>query len=155
MTLLTDESMTAPIELLLIEDSFGDVALAQEAFAGARIANHMSIATDGEEALRKLHVDDRPRPDLILLDLNLPRMSGLEVLRAIRNDPSLRGIPVVVLTGSSAADDVRESYANGANAYIVKPIHFEGLEEIVTALERFWFDVAALPSHRPSETGQC
>jgi CheY-like chemotaxis protein len=152
---LTGESPTLPIELLLVEDSFGDAALAQEAFAGARIANNVSIAADGEEALHKLHAGDRRRPDLILLDLNLPRMSGLAVLQAIRKDPTLCEIPVVVLTGSNAAADVSESYAHGANAYIVKPIHFEGLEEIVAALERFWFDVAALPSQPPVGAGQC
>jgi CheY-like chemotaxis protein len=155
MNPLTRESAAPSIELLLVEDNFGDAMLAQEAFASARVANHMSVATDGEEALRNLRADDRPRPDLILLDLNLPRMSGLAVLQAIKQDPSLCEIPVVVLTGSSAAADVCESYAHGANAYIVKPIHFEGLEEIVTALERFWFDVAALPSQRPAGTGQC
>jgi CheY-like chemotaxis protein len=142
-----ESSPRAPVELLLVEDSFGDAALAREAFAGAKLANHLLIAADGEEALRALNAMDRPRPDLILLDLNLPRMSGLEVLKAIKASPSLREIPVVVLTGSDASADVRESYALGANAYIVKPVHFERLEEIVTALERFWFDIAALPTH--------
>ena len=142
-----------PMELLLVEDSFGDAMLAQEAFTATQALTHLSIAGDGEEALKKLRREDPyadwPRPDLILLDLNLPRMDGRSVLTDIKTDPALRTIPVIVMTGSSAVADVHDSYALGANGYIVKPIYFEHLEEIAAAIDRFWFGVAALPSRTP------
>jgi CheY-like chemotaxis protein len=158
---MTNQSNTAQtrfVELLLVEDSFGDAVLAAEAFAALNTPLHLSIAGDGEDALRRLRREgayrNHPRPDLVLLDLNLPRMSGREVLQAIKTCPDLRSVPVVVMTGSDAAVDIDESYGLGANGYIVKPMHFERLEEIVAGIERFWFGVAALPSRTFVEKGQ-
>jgi CheY-like chemotaxis protein len=136
-------------DLLLVEDSFGDAILAEEAFAATQPAVRLSIATDGEEALSKLRLEhpfqNAPRPELVLLDLNLPRMGGRAVLEAIRTDPKLNLLPVIVMTASDAAADIHDSYALGANGYIVKPMHFEGLLEIAAAIRQFWFGVAALP----------
>ena len=137
-------------ELMLVEDSFGDALLAQEAFCAAPWPVKLSIVSDGEEALSKLRQEppheQQPRPDLILLDLNLPRTSGRDVLRAIKADPALCTIPLIVMTGSNGEDDVNDSYRLGANGYIVKPLHFERLEEICVAIAQFWFGAAALPS---------
>ncbi len=150
MTRSSDSGNARRLALLLVEDSFGDAMLAEEAFSAAGGAICLTIAADGEEALCRLRqtppYDVCPRPDLVMLDLNLPRMSGQAVLQEIKADPSLRSIPVIVMTGSSAAIDIDESYALGATAYIVKPAHFEHLEEVVAAIERFWCGIASLPS---------
>jgi len=150
MSKLTIRALGRPAELLLVEDNHGDVLLTREAFHDAKIANNLSVATDGEEAMRMLDrkgaYADHPTPDLILLDLNLPRMDGREVLRAIRADPRLERIPVIVLTSSNADIDILKSYDLKANGYIVKPVDFERLKEIVTSIESFWFAVVVLPS---------
>ena len=144
----TIEKLGRPAELLLVEDNYGDVLLAREAFRSAKIRNHLTVAGDGEEALSVLRREgphaDKPRPDLILLDLNLPRMDGREVLQAIKADPELRLIPVIVMTSSKAEIDVLKSYQLSANGYIVKPVDFERLQEIVASLETFWFTVVVL-----------
>jgi two-component system, chemotaxis family, response regulator Rcp1 len=133
------EPLRRPAELLLIEDNYGDVVLTREAFRGARIANNLVVVGDGEEALRLLRREgtfvDRSRPDLILLDLNLPRMDGREVLDAIKADPSLRRIPVLVLTGLKAEDAALDGAGLGADGYIAKPIDVDHLEQIVASLE--------------------
>ncbi len=154
---MTDSRLPPParfFELMLVDDSFGDAMLAQEAFATTLRQVHLSIAVSGEEALARLGLKspkvDGPRPDLILLDLGLPQMDGRAVLRAIKADPGLRTIPVIVMSGSDAAIDVDECYRLGANSYIVKPMYFERLEEIVAAIGAFWFDAAALPLHTSS-----
>ena len=141
-------------ELLLVEDNYGDVLLTREAFRSAKVANNLSVAGDGEEALRMLRREgdyaDHPRPDLILLDLNLPRMDGRAVLQAVKADPALRTIPVVVLTSSKADIDILKSYELKANGYIVKPVDFDRLREIVASLESFWFTVVVLPTAPPA-----
>lgn len=148
MTNATIEARGRPAELLLVEDNRGDVLLAREAFRRAKIANNLAVAGDGEQALKMLLREDayadQARPDLILLDLNLPRMSGREVLLAIRADPNLRRIPVIVLTSSNDDSDLVKSYELNANGYIVKPVDFDRLREIVAAIESFWFSIVVL-----------
>jgi len=136
-------------ELLLVEDNYGDVLLAREAFLTAKIRNNLVVAGDAEEALRMLRREGRHanqvRPDLILLDLNLPRMDGRELLKLIKADAEWSAIPVIIMTSSKAEADVLQSYELCANGYIVKPVNFERLREIVDALEVFWFEVVVLP----------
>ena len=145
---LTIESAGRPAELLLVEDNYGDVVLTREAFRSGRISNNLAVAGDGELALamlrREAPFSDQPRPDLILLDLNLPRLDGREVLAAIKSDPVLKLIPVIILTSSKAEIDILKSYELQANGYIVKPVTFERLQEIVASLEAFWFSVVVL-----------
>ncbi|HLK26249.1 MAG TPA: response regulator [Caulobacteraceae bacterium] len=150
MTNLTVEQSGRPAELLLVEDNYGDVLLTQEAFRSAKIRNNLTIAVDGEEAMAVLrkqgrHVD-QPTPDLILLDLNLPRMDGREVLKAIKGDAALHAIPIIVLTSSSAETDILRSYELMASGYIVKPVTFDRLKDVVGLIESFWFTVVVLPS---------
>jgi CheY-like chemotaxis protein len=147
---LTLESRGRPAQLLLIEDNHGDALLTREAFRAAKIANRLSVARDGEEAMsmlgrQGLHAD-QPRPDLIMLDLTLPRMDGRAVLEAIKGDAGLRSIPVIMLTGSQADIDICKSYELRANGYIVKPINFDRLQEIVTSIESFWLNLVVLPA---------
>jgi two-component system, chemotaxis family, response regulator Rcp1 len=145
---LTIEARSRPAQLLLVEDNYGDVLLTREAFRGAKLSNNLSVAGDGEEALSMLRREGchagQPTPDVILLDLNLPRMDGREVLQAIKTDPELRRIPVIVLTSSKAEVDILKTYDLGANGYIVKPVTFERLQEIVASIESFWFTVVVL-----------
>jgi chemotaxis family two-component system response regulator Rcp1 len=150
MSSLTIEGRGRPAELLLVEDNYGDVLLTCEAFRSARVKNNLAIAGDGEVAMAMLRREGeyalQPRPDVILLDLNLPRMDGREVLQAIKSDPELQRIPVIVLTSSKAEIDVLKSYELNANGYIVKPVTFERLQEIVASIETFWFTVVVLPA---------
>jgi chemotaxis family two-component system response regulator Rcp1 len=145
---LTIEARGRPAQLLLVEDNYGDVLLTREAFRGAKLSNNLSVAGDGEEALSMLRREGchagQPTPDVILLDLNLPRMDGREVLQAIKADPELRRIPVIVLTSSKAEVDILKTYDLGANGYIVKPVTFDRLQEIVASIESFWFTVVVL-----------
>jgi two-component system, chemotaxis family, response regulator Rcp1 len=142
---------TTPIEILLVEDSESDVVLTQALFKDAKVINNLSVARDGEEALRRVRLEgehrDAPRPDLILLDLNLPRKDGREVLRELKQspDPELRRIPVVVLTTSVLERDVLEAYEQHANAYIAKPIDLDQFASVVNAIEAFWLSVVRLP----------
>jgi len=144
----TIEARGRPAELLLVEDNYGDALLVREAFQSAKIRNNLSVANDGEEALamlwRKGDHRAHPAPDLILLDLNLPGMDGREVLQTIKNDPVLKRIPVIVLTSSKAEIDILKTYDLRANGYIVKPVTFDRLQEIVASLEMFWFSVVVL-----------
>ena len=148
MTDLTVEARGRPAELLLIEDNRGDALLTREAFLCAKLANNLAIAADGETALamlrRKGPYLNQPVPDVILLDLNLPRMDGREVLQAIKSDPNIQRIPVIVLTSSKAESDILKTYEIGANGYIVKPVTFDRLQEIVNSIESFWFSVVVL-----------
>lgn len=141
-----------PIEVLLIEDSPGDVRLAQEVFRESKVINNLSVARDGEEALaflkKKGEFHSRPTPDIILLDLNLPRIDGREVLTEIKNDPKLMRIPVVVLTMSDAETDIVRSYNLHANCYIKKPLELDGFIEIIKAVEDFWLSIVKLPDRR-------
>jgi CheY-like chemotaxis protein len=141
----------APIDILLVEDDPGDVLMTREAFEHHKIRNALHVATDGVEALEFLHREGRfreaPRPGLILLDLNLPRKGGREVLGEIKQDPRLRTIPVVVLTTSEAEEDILRSYDLHANAYVTKPVDFEKFVEVVRKIDEFWVTVVQLP-HR-------
>jgi chemotaxis family two-component system response regulator Rcp1 len=138
-----------PIEILLVEDSPTDALLTRSAFAEARLINTLHTVEDGVEAMKYLRKEspytESPRPDLILLDLNLPRKDGREVLAEIKQDESLKVIPVVILTTSRAEEDVLKSYKLHANCYISKPIDFDSFTEAITALEKFWFAVVTLP----------
>jgi DNA-binding response OmpR family regulator len=140
---------TAPIEILMIEDNEGDVFMTTEAFKEAKIANNLSVARDGNEAMDILHREGKfaaaARPDLILLDLNLPGRDGRQILADIRSDPKLATIPVVILTSSKAEKDIVQSYELHANCYIVKPVNFDALLQVVRAIESFWLTVVKLP----------
>jgi two-component system response regulator len=147
---MTIEASPRPVEILLVEDSPTDALLAQEALRGGKVWNNVHLVEDGEEALAFLHRAEPyahvPRPDLILLDLNLPRKDGREVLAEIKADPSLKVIPVVVLTTSQDEEDILKAYGLYANCYITKPVDFQQFIEIVRSIEHFWFAVVTLPS---------
>jgi chemotaxis family two-component system response regulator Rcp1 len=140
---------SATFEVLLVEDSPGDVRLTQEAFKDAKVHINLHVASDGAEAMAFLNREgrfaDNPRPDLILLDLNLPKKSGREVLEEIKGSLELRSIPVVILTTSSAEEDVLRSYQLHANCYINKPVGLEGFLQIVKSIDNFWLSVVHLP----------
>ena len=147
--------MTEPTELdvvdvLLVEDDDGDVLMTREAFEHHKIRNNLHVVNDGEQALQFLRREgdyaDAPRPGLILLDLNLPRRDGREVLAELKNDPELRLIPVVVLTTSEAEEDIVRSYALHANAYVSKPVDFERFIEVIRQIDDFFVTVVKLPS---------
>jgi CheY-like chemotaxis protein len=138
-----------PIEILLVEDNPGDVRLTLEVMKDARVRNHISMVKDGIEALAFLRREgeyaDAPRPDLILLDLNLPKKDGREVLADIKSDPTLRRIPVVVLTVSKDEEDILKSYDLYANCYVTKPINMEQFIAVVRSIEDFWLTIVKLP----------
>ncbi|CQH57358.1 receiver box response regulator [Halobacterium hubeiense] len=138
-----------PVDILLVEDNPGDVRLTREAFAEAHINNDLHDVNDGEAALDFLHQRgdhaDAPRPDLILLDLNLPKVDGLDVLEAVKSDDDLRTIPVVVLTSSEAEEDVARSYEQHTNAYLTKPIDPNEFVDVIRSFERFWLTLVELP----------
>jgi CheY-like chemotaxis protein len=138
-----------PIDVLLVEDDPGDTLMIREAFADNKVHNTLSCVTDGEQAMQFLHREgnyaDAPRPDLILLDLNLPRKDGREVLAEIKGDERLRTIPVVVLTTSAAEEDVLRSYHLHANAYVTKPVDFDRFIEVVRQIDEFFVTVVKLP----------
>src|SRR4051812_36883021 len=147
MKAIGDEGM--PIEVLLVEDSPGDVRLTREAFRDANGAIHLNVANDGVEAIEFLrktgkHVD-APRPDLILLDLNLPKMDGREVLAHIKADESLRLIPTVILTTSDSEADIAKSYQLQANCYLSKPVQLDAFESLVRSINEFWLVKVKLP----------
>ena len=139
-----------PVEILLVEDNPGDVRLTREALAEGKLHNNLHVVQDGEEAMRFLRREgafkDAVKPDLVLLDLNLPRMDGRAVLQAMKADPALRRIPVVVLTSSQAEQDVLKSYELHANCYITKPLDLPQFIKVVRAVEDFWFTVVKLPA---------
>jgi chemotaxis family two-component system response regulator Rcp1 len=141
-----------PIEILMVEDSPSDTQLAIEALQEAKISNRLSRVEDGVEALqflrRQAPYQDAPRPDLILLDLNLPRMDGRQLLEEIKQDPDLRIIPVVVLTTSRSEQDVLRSYELHANCYITKPVDFTQFMHVVKSIEHFWLTVVTLPKEK-------
>lgn len=138
-----------PIEILLVEDSEPDVILTQEAFAAAGVANRLHVARDGVEALDFLRrgdgYADAPRPDVILLDINMPRKNGLEVLAEIKHDPLLMTIPVIVLTTSEADEDILRSYQAHAASYVVKPIEFGQFYQVIQALGRYMLTIVRVP----------
>ena len=138
-----------PIQILLVEDSPGDIRLTREVLRDAKIANELHIVGDGEEAMRFLRrqgvFDGVPRPDLVLLDLNLPRKDGREVLAELKEDPDLHLIPVIVLTTSAAEQDVLRSYDLNAACYITKPIDLDEFISVVRSIESFWLSIVRLP----------
>lgn len=144
----TDEK-AAPVEILLVEDNPGDVRLTKEALKEGKVYNNLHWAKDGVEALEFLRRQGKhanaPRPDIILLDLNLPRKDGREVLSIIKNDDNLKQIPVVVLTTSKAEEDVLRSYELHANCYVTKPVDLEKFILVVKSIDRFWLTVVTLP----------
>lgn len=138
-----------PVEILLVEDNPGDVRLTEEAFKELRITNELHVVTDGPDALDFMFGRDgyesTPAVDLVLLDLNLPRMDGVEVLREIKSDPDLKRTPVIILTSSSAEEDVVRSYENYTNAYVTKPIDPNQFVDVIRSLEEFWFTIVRSP----------
>lgn len=137
-----------PIEILLVEDNPGDVRLTKEALKDARVSNNLHVTMDGVDALAFLRKQGKhtaaPCPDLILLDLNLPKKNGREVLEEIKRDDALRHIPVVILTTSQAEQDVVESYRLRANAYVTKPVDLEQFLKVVGSIEQFWLEIVKL-----------
>jgi CheY-like chemotaxis protein len=142
----------SPIEILLVEDDPGDVLMTREAFAEHRVRNNLNVVSDGAEALAYVRREgayaDAPRPDLVLLDLNLPRRDGREVLAEMKADPELRGIPIVVLTTSAAEADILASYSLHANAYVTKPVDFDRFISVVRQIDEFFVSVVKLPPKR-------
>jgi CheY-like chemotaxis protein len=140
-----------PVEVLLVEDDPGDVLMTREAFEEFKVRNNLNVVSDGEEAMAYLRCEgdyaDVARPDLVLLDLNLPRMDGRQVLAAIKGDEELASIPVVVLTTSEAEEDVLRSYRLHANAYVTKPVDFDRFIDIVRRIDDFFVTVVRLPRH--------
>ena len=145
-------SDSRPVEILLVEDSPSDAALTREALEKGKIANNLNCVGDGVEALEYLNRQGKfanaKRPDLIMLDLNMPRKDGKEVLKELKSDPSLKTIPVIVLTTSHAEQDVLQSYQLNANCYITKPVDFKSFIEVVKSIEQFWLSVVTLPANR-------
>lgn len=142
--------MPRAIEILLIEDNPGDVILTEANLQACKVSNRIHVVTNGAVALDFLRRKDThktvPRPDLILLDLNIPEKDGHEVIREVRSDPELRTIPIVVLTSSDADADIAKSYEIGANCFITKPVDLAQFERVVQAIEHFWFAVVKLPT---------
>ena len=152
---MTVQAELRAIEILMVEDSPIDVLMAREALQQAKVLNNLSVTENGVEALAFLRREDRyagaPRPDLILLDLNMPRKDGREVLQELKADPELKCIPVVVLTTSKAEEDIVKSYGLHANCYITKPVDFERFVSVVQTIQDFWFTVVTLPPREPHE----
>ncbi|MDQ6751382.1 MAG: response regulator [Actinomycetota bacterium] len=142
---MTNAQAARPIQILLVEDSPGDVRLTEEILRDAKIANDLHVVNDGEQAMDFLRSTDAPRPDVMMLDLNLPRKDGREVLAELKGDPELRRIPVIVLTTSSADQDVLRSYDLNANCYITKPIDLDEFISVVRSIENFWLSIVRLP----------
>ena len=142
--------MKKKVQILLVEDNEGDIILAQEALKRAKMSNEVIVARDGEEALEYLNRKQLNKegrlPDLILLDINLPKVDGKEVLTAIKNDPKLKIIPVVMLTTSASEKDVLDAYSNHANCFITKPSELDKFLHIVHKIENFWLSIVKLPS---------
>lgn len=147
--------MGRPVEFLLAEDNPGDVRLTKEALRESKISNNLNVVPDGVEAMAFLHREgkyaDAPRPDVILLDLNLPKKEGREVLAEVKADPSLRLIPVVIITSSEAEQDVLKTYELYANCYVTKPVDLEQFIKVIQSIETFWLTIVTLPSSVTSD----
>ena len=143
--------MNKEIKILLVEDNEGDIVLTMQALKKANVTNGINVAKDGDEALRYLkkkgHFSNAETPDLILLDINLPKIDGMEVLAEIKNDEHLKTIPVVMLTTSDSENDIIQSYNNHANCYITKPVDFKKFIEVVQTIKDFWISIVKLPKH--------
>jgi len=146
---MCSEMSGKPVDILLVEDSAGDVRLTKEAFKESKLRNNLYVVGDGEEAMSFLRREgqyaDAFRPDLMLLDLNLPKKDGREVLAEVKSDDNLKRIPVVILTVSKAEEDIMKSYNLHANCYITKPIDMEQFIKVVKSIEEFWFTIVKLP----------
>jgi CheY-like chemotaxis protein len=146
---VTDLEAVRPIEILLVEDDPGDVLMTREALEDSKVLNNLHVVDNGEEAVAFLRREGAhagaPRPDLVLLDLNLPRLDGREVLARVKSDDDLRRIPVVVLTTSEAEEDVLRSYDLHANAYVTKPVDFEQFAKVIRQIDDFFITVVRLP----------
>jgi two-component system, chemotaxis family, response regulator Rcp1 len=142
-------SLTKPIEILLVEDNQGDVRLTREALKEGKVLNTLHVARDGVEGLAFLRHEGKyaqePHPDIILLDLNLPRMDGRELLEIIKTDPKLRRIPVVILTTSKSEEDILKTYDLHANCFITKPVELDQFMNMIRSMEEFWFMIVKLP----------
>ena len=147
---MNNQERVTPVEILLVEDNPGDVRLTQEALKESKVLNNLHVAVDGVEGLSFLRREDKyanvPRPDLILLDLNLPKKDGRELLEEIKASNDLKRIPVVVLTTSRAEEDIYRMYEQHANCYITKPIDFDQFVEVVRSIDNFWLAIVKLPS---------
>jgi len=141
------------IDILMAEDDMGDQILVRKAFARSRVVNRLTMVNDGEELMRYLRHEPpyakAPFPDLLMLDLNMPKKDGREALAEIKADPALRHLPVVILTTSDADEDILRSYDLGANSYIQKPVTFEKMVDVVRTLSEYWLGIVKLPSNRP------
>jgi chemotaxis family two-component system response regulator Rcp1 len=137
------------LQVLLVEDNEGDVRLIKEAFSESKVDKNFTVARDGEDALNYLYgkgkYTERSKPDIILLDINLPKKNGFEVLEKIKNDPELKKIPVIMLSSSSSEDHITKSYDLSANCYVTKPVDFDEYTQAVKIIEDFWFQMAKLP----------
>lgn len=146
---MNNSEINRAINILLVEDNPGDIRLTQEAFKDGRIQNELNVVMDGEEAINYLKKKDKyisaKTPDIILLDLNLPKKDGREVLAEIKADPKLMLIPVIILTTSSAQSDIIHTYSNHANCYIMKPVDFNQFINVVRTIENFWLTIVKLP----------
>ncbi len=146
---MTSERFSRPIQILMVEDNPDDIELTMEALKDAKVGNILNVVKDGEEALAYLRGEGRfqgsSRPDLILLDLNMPKKDGREVLKEIKSHPSLKRIPVVILTTSQAEEDILNTYDLHANCYITKPVDFSQFLKVVRSIEDFWLTVVKLP----------
>ena len=142
--------LAKPVEILLVEDNEGDVGLVEEVLEEAKIRNIIHVANDGEEAILFLHgygkFSGSPRPDIILLDLNLPKKDGREVLKEIKENDNLKNIPIVILTTSGAEKDILRAYELHANAYVTKPLDFDEFIKVVESIASFWLEIVRLPS---------
>jgi len=154
MLILNNEN-NRPFIILLVEDNPGDVRLTQEAFKESKFLHELYVVKDGEEAMEFLYQKGKfqnvPLPDLVLLDLNLPKKSGREVLAEVKNDPDLKYIPVVILTTSEADEDIINSYKLHANCYITKPVEFDKFLNIVKKIEEFWLSIVKLPRRKEDD----
>lgn len=150
--------MTAPVEILLVDDNPGDVALTKVALRDAKIVNEIHVACDGAEALQFLRHQGTfsgvPRPDLVILDLKMPKVDGYQVLAEMKADPELRRIPVIVMSSSSAEKDLARAYDAQISAYLVKPSNFDEYFNAIRAVKELWFHVVALPPKTRSATGE-
>jgi CheY-like chemotaxis protein len=150
---MEDDRIGTPIEILLVEDNKGDIRLTLEALKESKVSNNIQIAYDGVEALSYLRQEGKysnsPCPDIVLLDLNLPKKTGIEVLSEIKSDGNLTHIPVVILTSSKDEEDILKTYTCHASAYVTKPVDFDKFLKVIRGIEDFWLNIVKLP-HKPS-----
>ena len=148
---MSNHTLGRPVEILLVEDNSGDIRLTKEALKDAKVLLNLSVVEDGEEAMAFLQKEgkyaDKPRPDLILLDLNLPKKDGRKVLAEIKTDEDLKSIPVVVLTVSKDEQDILKTYNHHANCYITKPINLDDFFNVLKSIEDFWLAIVKLPKN--------